>query len=314
MINTRGLAGCRILGLDMNSSNRKRSRQILDESAFDVVHEGDKSHPIAMGKNVIKRDPIAYQTYPDTPPLENERELQDALSSQTSSQASQSSAKSAENTVFVLSPNGIEEFLQAILSKEPGPNTEPLSLTIEDTYTLLKKWVPNGQHTIKPVTLGRILTSLGFPVDYRLKSSRQRTVHVLIDEYIEHEVKRIFNLDVFREATRDSEAKFIGYTRLSRSNATQSKREELLQKQVDILKNVLLCQLVYVTMRCNASQDIEARDRSKTDRNTARLRHMTGDAQDMLGFLNTCHKPVHLVLLDYGGLTRSSAVAEQFIR
>lgn len=54
----------------MTIENRVQCKQVVDDGPFDVVYASDTGdrRPMAIGKKLIKLDPLTYQRYPDTPP------------------------------------------------------------------------------------------------------------------------------------------------------------------------------------------------------------------------------------------------------
>lgn len=67
---TLGQACCLALGMEPTEDNRKEAKRMVDTCPFGVTYMQDSNpmKPIAMGKDVIKRDPFQFKTYPETPP------------------------------------------------------------------------------------------------------------------------------------------------------------------------------------------------------------------------------------------------------
>ncbi|KAG1439919.1 hypothetical protein G6F46_013884 [Rhizopus delemar] len=67
---TKVQASCMVLGEAVTESNRLKCKAIIEETPFQVVYtiaEG-KMRPVAVGKQVVERNPFTYQKYPVTPP------------------------------------------------------------------------------------------------------------------------------------------------------------------------------------------------------------------------------------------------------
>jgi hypothetical protein len=69
---TKGQASCLVLGEDITPDNRRRCKQLVEDSLFEVVYRYDTGNrcPMVIGSRVVRRDSLTYMQYPDTPSSE----------------------------------------------------------------------------------------------------------------------------------------------------------------------------------------------------------------------------------------------------
>ncbi|KAI7904131.1 uncharacterized protein BX663DRAFT_504073 [Cokeromyces recurvatus] len=67
---TYGQACCLTLGLPPSNENRKKAKAYFETSLLDVCYISSLGarHPIAIGKDVMDRDPFTFQSFIDTRP------------------------------------------------------------------------------------------------------------------------------------------------------------------------------------------------------------------------------------------------------
>lgn len=73
---TLGQASCLVLSLPPSEENRRKAKEIISKSSFDVtfLKNTDPMVPVAIGKVTKKLNPFLYCSYPETPPFSDNEE------------------------------------------------------------------------------------------------------------------------------------------------------------------------------------------------------------------------------------------------
>ncbi|ORX46051.1 hypothetical protein DM01DRAFT_1272633, partial [Hesseltinella vesiculosa] len=269
--------------------------------------------PVAIGKDVIARDPFTYQSYVAT-----RHSTPSEIVNTTSDDASHMESSDDDDAHIPFTKASALHVLKQLASGLEPSNKEryeKVFVTWEVMVSMLGAYFDKDLLTRSRSQFEQWLSADGaFGPSVRLSTEngriRGRWMWVL---------KRSYQVTInFREAfvqhvRSTPDIATIGYARKSFGKESPIKRTQLLQSMIEKLRSRCLARKVYVSPRCSASMPLNDRDRKADSQSTADLlSHCAGTMQDLLHRLRTNMKPIRLVIIDYAGFSTDFGDIQRF--
>ncbi|ORE17291.1 hypothetical protein BCV71DRAFT_244112 [Rhizopus microsporus] len=247
--------------------------------------------PVAVGKQVVERDPFTYQKYPETP------QSSPTLSSIDIDEAELTETSDSDNSIdssIKLTKDSVLDFFACIASKtKPVANEEQFIYrhwSMEELVDLLNGYLTNVESNNLKTKVADWLAKdgrFGRSKMCRVGAAtvRIRSLWVLKEEHRRDALNKVFNTLSYRKKVRETSGNWltVGYCRKSKCNVSQEQRVKLIQRMVEILKVKCLCEKVYVSPICSASSLLFERDFSnKTATVMDKVKYKDGHFQDFV--------------------------------
>lgn len=318
---TYGQACYLVLGFSPNKENREKAKLCFDTRLLDVCYMDSfgSMRPIAIGRDLLSRDPFTYRCYTTTRPSSPSK-IPDCSTEDTEHIEDGSDDNNEADTYDLLpvTKGSVLHVLKKILSSTQPSNSEMYEKTSVD-QTVLQS-ILSKYFVKEPKSLPRVMQWMSADGSFgradRMRVSgeqvRGRWLWRLKKCY---QVPINFHKEYKRHVDEAADVVTIGYARKSYGNEAVSTRVRLLQLQVDKLRDRCLAKKVFVSSRCSAAMPLEVRDRKQGDDmvRSGQLDNCAGTMQYLIHRLRTNMKPVRLVVIDYAGLSIDFEDIHQFV-